>query len=378
MSPEQLRGEKLSAASDIYSMAVIAYEMVTGRRPFNPASGPQLLEMHRAGVRVKPSDLRSNLGTEAQAIILRALSFASKDRYQNASDFGDSLARTLMTGVEPAELPDPQHDRERSPIEQRKLTGLDAFPATIQPGLTPSSEPSPPRSERAFVNSNISNRRSWPGSSWIAIVGISLFILVSVGAMLGVYLFRGRGEPPRSASGSSRSFNYWLTVQKMRDGRVYQDPFESSGQEIFENGYKFRLNVSSPEPGYLYVFNEGPPEKDGGTFTILYPTPLRNNTFISNQPVHTNWNTFRGQAGTENLWIVWSASPVTQLESAKTEAFDNRKGALNDANSIRAVREFLNTHSKPKPDSSRDASGQQTQVHGVGDVLVQLAKLEHR
>jgi hypothetical protein len=111
---------------------------------------------------------------------------------------------------------------------------------------------------------------------------------------------------------------------------------------------------------------------------MVYPTPLRKNAFVSNQPVHTNWNTFRGQAGTENLWIVWSVSPVSQLESAKTEAFDNRKGALTDINSIRAVREFLITYSEPKPDSTKDATGQQTQVHGVGDVLVKLAKLEHR
>jgi hypothetical protein len=164
----------------------------------------------------------------------------------------------------------------------------------------------------------------------------------------------------------------------MRDGRKYQEEFQSSGQEIFENGYKFKLNVFSPEPGYLYVFNEGPPEADGTTLTVIYPTPLRSNAFVSNQPVHTNWNTFRGQAGTENLWIVWSPSPVSQLEFAKTEALDNRKGAVTDADSMRAVRQFLATHAEPAPAAGKDPTGQQTHVEGVGDVLVKLAKLEHR
>src|SRR6185369_6818080 len=97
MSPEQLRGgERITAASDIYSMAIISYEMITGRRPFNPSSAPQLLEMHRDGVRVRPVDLRANLSTEAQAIILRGLSFERADRYQSASEFGDGLARALI------------------------------------------------------------------------------------------------------------------------------------------------------------------------------------------------------------------------------------------------------------------------------------------
>src|SRR6185503_14189409 len=83
-------------------MGVIAYEMVTGRRPFTPTSAPQLLELHRAGVRVKPIDLRSSLSTEAQAIILRALSFERAERYQSAAELGDSLARALLNEDETA------------------------------------------------------------------------------------------------------------------------------------------------------------------------------------------------------------------------------------------------------------------------------------
>src|SRR5262249_54428465 len=76
MDPEQLRGgEKITAASDTYVMAVIAYEMLSGRRPFNPNSPAHLLELQRAAVRVKPSDLRPNLPTETQAIILSGLAF---------------------------------------------------------------------------------------------------------------------------------------------------------------------------------------------------------------------------------------------------------------------------------------------------------------
>ncbi|MEP6920078.1 MAG: serine/threonine-protein kinase, partial [bacterium] len=72
MSPEQLIAGPVSPASDVYCLAVIAYELLTGRRPANPESAYQLLEMQRAGVRIKPTDLRPGLPPQAEAIILKA------------------------------------------------------------------------------------------------------------------------------------------------------------------------------------------------------------------------------------------------------------------------------------------------------------------
>jgi predicted ATPase/serine/threonine protein kinase len=96
MAPEQLMG-KPSASSDIYALGVISYEMLTGRRPFNPDSPYQLLEMQRAGVKVKPVDLRPSLEEAAQHIILKSLSFDPGDRYSRARDFGEELARALTS-----------------------------------------------------------------------------------------------------------------------------------------------------------------------------------------------------------------------------------------------------------------------------------------
>ncbi|HNJ43961.1 MAG TPA: serine/threonine-protein kinase, partial [Acidobacteriota bacterium] len=78
-APEQLDGHP-TAASDIFALGVIAYELVTGRTPFRPdrpypAAIFQLSELHQAGVRVNPKDLRPSLPVAAQEIILKALSY---------------------------------------------------------------------------------------------------------------------------------------------------------------------------------------------------------------------------------------------------------------------------------------------------------------
>jgi len=357
MSPEQLRGgERITAASDIYSMAVIAYEMITGRRPFNPSSAAHLLEMHREGVRLNPIDLRPNLSTEARAILLRALAFDPAARYQNAAEFGDQLGRALMDHGSPIQNP-PQYPADTEILQS---TGVPHLPSTV----------APPPTVRLLKYS----------------IGGLLIILVVIAVC--IYLNNRYSMPPKNQVAADpqpsppvRSFNYWLEVQKMRGRRQYQEPFLSSGEEIFETGYKFRLNVSSPDPGYLYLFNEGPPSRSETNFTILYPTPQTSGgsaTLGANQLFQTNWNEFVGKTGTENFWIVWSVSPVPELEAAKVEAFKDHHGALTGENLI-ATKKFLMTkESELKTRHSTNKETHQTTVRGVGDLLVRMVELQHR
>lgn len=349
MSPEQLRGgERITAASDIYSMAVIAYEMVTGRRPFNPASAPQLLEMHRSGVRVKPIDLRTNLSTEAQAIILRALSFEPEARYQSATEFGDSLARALM------------NDGETAPRSRIRI----------------STERPPKTTDRrsSSVGWTIRGRR-------FGIAAAVLFVLLSAGALYGVYKYNERNQTSSLVSTASHTLTYFLTVQRMRDGKPYQEPLISIGDAPFETGYKFRLNVQSPDGGYLYLFNEGPVTPDGTNFTILYPTPATNDGSAAlgiNQLVSTNWNTFTEPAGTENFLIVWSVSPIAELEAAKAEAFKHPKGALT-GQALLTVKEFLAAkQGTSKTRTTKDRNKQIVTVRVTGDVLIKSLEFQHQ
>jgi serine/threonine protein kinase len=381
MSPEQLRGEKITAASDVYSLGVIAYEMITGRRPFNPLSAAQLLEMHSSGVRVKPIDLRTNLSTEAQAIILRALSFERTSRYQSAAEFGDSLARALMSEEETAPKQTPSvatpagYANELNGAATVLLKTDEAHTRLI-------GAPTGPREPEKRHNLQFRLART----QLVVIGGVLIFLL---GVL--VVLWARKNEPPvhdpanaantsEPSSPPTRSFVYSLTVQRMRNRRAYQDAFPSTGQDVFDTGDKFRLNVFSTYPGYLYVFNEGAPEQKTSSFTILYPTPLINEgsaTLGAEQTVQTNWNRFHGPAGTENFWIAWATAPVPELESVKVGAF-KRRGVLVDQD-LDSVKAFLmRTQKESSPKIARDKSSQQTTVRGTGDVVVKMIQLQHR
>ena len=107
MAPEQLLGTPASVASDIYAFAVVAYELLTGRRPFNPdapspiAAIPLLMTLQRSGQVVPPQQLRPSVSAAAQAIVLRGLAFDPTARLADARQFGDDLAQALRGAGEP-------------------------------------------------------------------------------------------------------------------------------------------------------------------------------------------------------------------------------------------------------------------------------------
>lgn len=99
MAPEQHDGNPC-AASDIFSLGVIAYEMVACQRPFDPKAG-NLIQQKRAGAITKPCELHPELPIAAQKVILRALAPNPIDRYQSAREFGEELTRALTSAPSP-------------------------------------------------------------------------------------------------------------------------------------------------------------------------------------------------------------------------------------------------------------------------------------
>jgi tRNA A-37 threonylcarbamoyl transferase component Bud32 len=395
MAPEQLSGRPITAATDIFALGAIVYEMVTGRKPFNPETGFELLQMQQTGVRVKPADLRPSLPAEAQEIILKALSFNPTDRQSTPRDFGDNLARALTEATatstpvrETLALPPTQFVSEETPMAR----GVSNQPArTIQVPLQPASALGPAAQQSGFgvprINappaaSGIADRSTASGGSKSKVallLGVAALLLLIVGGAGVWYLVRPK-KPPEPPPASARNLNYGLTVQKMRDGKPYQDAFESSGQEIFENGWKFRMNIDSPQTGYLYLLNEGPSADNTTTYNVLFPAPSTNSGspyLAANQKVETGWMVFDENQGTEKFWLVWAADAVPELEAVKGVVNPEDKGEISDAGQRKAVKQFLEKHSAAELVAQKDKTKKLSNVKANGEVLVHRLELEH-
>jgi serine/threonine protein kinase len=100
MSPEQARGEKLDARTDLFSFGLVLYEMATGKRAFAGATGPELLEAILAQVPIPPRELNPGLPAKLEKIIDRALEKDREARYQSALELRADL-ETLNRAMKP-------------------------------------------------------------------------------------------------------------------------------------------------------------------------------------------------------------------------------------------------------------------------------------
>jgi len=91
LSPEQSSGEPPSPASDVYSLGIVYYEMVTGRLPFYSKDATELTRMHKEAVPVPPSLLNPQLSPELDQIILKVITKEPSGRYRSAEQFSRVL-----------------------------------------------------------------------------------------------------------------------------------------------------------------------------------------------------------------------------------------------------------------------------------------------
>ncbi|MGC2332248.1 MAG: serine/threonine-protein kinase, partial [Candidatus Acidiferrales bacterium] len=99
MSPEQVRGEKVDARSDLYSVGLSLYEILTGRLPFRGESGYSLMVAQLQQLPEPPITLRPDVPQPLNDIILMVLAKEPPKRFQSATAFRTALKSALPQGV---------------------------------------------------------------------------------------------------------------------------------------------------------------------------------------------------------------------------------------------------------------------------------------
>lgn len=357
ISPEQISKNPVKAASDVYLLGIIAYEMLTGRVPFNPETPFQIFDLQRAGVQIPPKVWNPAIPDEANHAILKALSWELSQRQQSAKEFGDELSTALLS---PKNL---QNSYTTKPIH---FAEHNQPPIEIKKGV----------------------------SKALFIVPFSLLLfVVFIVAGIVVYKIKFKPQPKPSAELESntikRQLTFWLTVRMCKDSvnwcrdestAVFGKPLKSTGEQIFSNGTRISFHTLSPQTGYLYILIEGQGENSSTKWTAVFPNPKDNDGISrikANQELKTIEISADSNTGTETLWVVWSESQIDKLESLFKTEIDKSNGAFLES-SHEWLRTFFNVESTSKVQSEvLEKPSPHVTFTGSETVFIVLKKIKH-
>jgi serine/threonine protein kinase len=198
MSPEQAQGKSLTPASDIYSLAVILYEVLTGKLPFDAKSGMDYIQLHVTG---KPVPLNQRTPGKIFPLLLeqvidRALAKRPEDRFATAADFASAMQQVLQGASELAEPLAPKAPGElpTMPLTPMGANAHAALLAQARDGSLGSSAATPLLGPQSPRQGPTPSPRPAPAASQKAnialLVGIALaFMLIGVGLAVGLMRF---------------------------------------------------------------------------------------------------------------------------------------------------------------------------------------------
>jgi serine/threonine protein kinase/beta-lactam-binding protein with PASTA domain len=171
LSPEQAQGAPVSESSDLYSVGIVLYELLTGELPFSGESPVEIAMKHLSKVPPPPSQLRAEIPHDLDLVVTRALAKNPDDRYQSADEMDADLAR-VARGM------------HVSPETEETATAIIARPITSSTLAAPPGPPTRRHEPDVYYDYEEPRRRRsiWP---WL----LALVLLIAAG-IAGVYAYQ--------------------------------------------------------------------------------------------------------------------------------------------------------------------------------------------
>jgi len=171
LSPEQARGERVDARSDLYSTGCLLYELLTGRPPFTGDSPVAIAYQHVKEDPIPPSRVDPEVPPWADAIVLKAMQKDPADRYQSAGEMRNDIQRALSGAPVAAPMLGAAYAGARQLSgAPTQVAGRTAAVPPYMYGPEDGGPGGPPRRQR----------RAWP---WVVLVVVVVVLIAAIAAI---------------------------------------------------------------------------------------------------------------------------------------------------------------------------------------------------
>lgn len=255
LSPEQAKGLQSNEQSDIYSLGIVLYELLTGRVPYDGETPIAIALKHLQEQPVLPSKINPQVDSEFEAVVMRAIAKSLDKRYLSAKDLLEDLNH-IQAGRPITRLDDPEYE---DPEATRTHKGMGKVLAPIA----------------VKEKSSQKNQRKWKPRRWF-IGGLVLLFLLLGGAVWAVasYLNVGTTKVPNlvgqtvSAAGDylkqanlklSSNVTYGFSDKYQKDLIIDQNP---KAGDVVKDGREIQIVLSKgPDTGKFPDVTTGAPSE---------------------------------------------------------------------------------------------------------------------